>query len=85
MSLENQSWTKALLPLGSSIQEAILNLDQSGLQIVLITAADGRLCGTVTDGDVRRALLRGLNLQGRVDDIMRWWLQPIDNSRAGSA
>ena len=70
MSLENQSWTKALLPLGSSIQEAILNLDQSGLQIVLITAADGRLCGTVTDGDVRRALLRGLNLQGRVDDIM---------------
>lgn len=70
MSLENQSWTKALLPLGSSIQEAIFNLDQSGLQIVLITAADGRLCGTVTDGDVRRALLRGLNLQGRVDDIM---------------
>ena len=70
MSQENQSWTKTLLPLGSSIQDAILNLDQSGLQIVLITAADGRLCGTVTDGDVRRALLRGLNLQGRVDDIM---------------
>ena len=70
MSQENQSWTKTLLPLGSSIQDAILNLDQSGLQIVLITAADGRLCGTVTDGDVRRALLRGLSLQERADDIM---------------
>ena len=70
MSIENQIWAKALLPLGSSIQEAILNLDQSGLQIVLIISADGRLCGTVTDGDVRRALLRGLSLQARVDDIM---------------
>lgn len=70
MSLEPQTWRQALLPAGSRIQEAILNLDRSGLQIVLIIAADGRLCGSVTDGDVRRALLRGLSLEGPVDEIM---------------
>jgi dTDP-glucose pyrophosphorylase len=67
---ENQSWYKALLPTGASIQQAILNLDKSGIQIALIISENGTLCGTVTDGDVRRALLRGLDLQSRVDDIM---------------
>ena len=69
-SFENQSWNKALLPTGASIQQAILNLDESGLQIALVISENGVLCGTVTDGDVRRALLRGLDLQSRVDDIM---------------
>lgn len=70
MSQEQQSYFRALLPAGSSIQQAILNLDQSGLQIVLVVSPEGRLCGTVTDGDVRRALLRGLGLQSKVDEIM---------------
>lgn len=69
-SQENQAWRKTLLPLGASIQQAIQNLDESGLQIAVIVSATGVLCGTVTDGDVRRALLRGLDLQSRVDEIM---------------
>jgi dTDP-glucose pyrophosphorylase len=70
MPLEPQTWKKALLPLGSTIQQAIQNLDETGLQIVLVVSEDARLQGTVTDGDVRRALLRGLTLQSRVDEIM---------------
>ncbi|HEY8608891.1 MAG TPA: nucleotidyltransferase family protein [Noviherbaspirillum sp.] len=70
--MDNQFWRKALLPAGASIQDAIRNLDESGLQIALVVADTGTgvLRGTVTDGDVRRGLLRGVDLQSSVDEIM---------------
>ena len=44
------------------MQAAIESLDLSGLQIAIVTDDDERLLGTVTDGDIRRGLLRGLDL-----------------------
>lgn len=70
MTLEYLRWSKSLLPLGASIQDVILSLEASALQIVLVIDETGRLQGAVTDGDVRRALLRGHDLRSRVDDIM---------------
>lgn len=70
MALDPQGWMKVLVPSGCTIQQAIQNLDSSGLQIVLVVTEDRRLLGTVTDGDVRRALLRGLTLDHRVEDIL---------------
>ena len=55
---------------GTSLREAVERMTRSGRQIALVTDADGRLAGVVTDGDVRRALLRGLTLDGIVDDAM---------------
>src|SRR5438045_3281250 len=63
-------WRKALLPLGSSLHQAIRNLDESALQIALVVPPDGTLAGTLTDGDIRRGLLRGLDLQSIVDTII---------------
>ena len=63
-------WRKSLLALGSSLHQAIRNLDESALQIVLVVSADGALVGTLTDGDIRRGLLRGLDLQSQVDTIV---------------
>ena len=37
---------------------AIRNLDESAMQIALVVTADGTLVGTITDGDIRRGLLR---------------------------
>ena len=54
----------------SSLQRAIRCLDESGLQIAIITAPDGRMVGTLTDGDIRRGLLRGLTLTSPVEDII---------------
>ena len=63
-------WCKSLLSVNATVQEVIRNLDESGLQIALIVS-DGRvLAGTVTDGDVRRALLRGLDLKSRIAEVM---------------
>lgn len=46
------------------------SLDQSTLQIVLVVDASGRLMGTVTDGDIRRGLLRDLGMAAPVAAVM---------------
>lgn len=75
MDQEAPLWKSSLIQSGKTIQDVIKNLDETGLQIALVVGKDNVLLGTVTDGDVRRALLRGLNLQTRVDEIM--FLTPI--------
>lgn len=54
----------------NSIKEAIAALDQGRKQIVLVVDKERKLLGTVTDGDIRRAILRGSNLDKPVDAIM---------------
>lgn len=55
----------------SSMRDVIRAIDRNAAQIALVVDAERRLLGTVTDGDVRRALLRGETLETRVEDIMR--------------
>lgn len=68
--MPTQPWLSALLRSDSSIQDAIRSLDETGLQIVIVVSADGVLLGTVTDGDIRRGLLRGLGLNTGLDAII---------------
>lgn len=63
-------WRKALLPYEVTLQQAIRNLDETALQIALVISKDGTLLGTLTDGDIRRGLLRGLDMNSSVDSII---------------
>lgn len=63
-------WRRASLSIDSSIQQAIQNLDEIAIKIVLIVSTNGRLEGTVSDGDIRRGLLRGLNLGSPISEIV---------------
>ena len=67
----NESWRNTIIPEASTVQDVIENLDRVALQIVLITDETGRLAGTITDGDVRRGLLRGLDLTSSVTEIIQ--------------
>lgn len=51
------------------LREAIQAMDRGGEGIVLVISADGRLQGTVTDGDVRRGILRGVHLEDPVQQV----------------
>jgi dTDP-glucose pyrophosphorylase len=54
----------------AALLDAVACIDRSGLQIALVVDEAGRLMGTLTDGDIRRALLRNLPLTQPVVDIM---------------
>lgn len=66
---ENQAWLKTVLGTDATVQQAIHSLESSSMQIVLVQSPDGRLFGTLTDGDIRRAFLRGLTLSSKVSEI----------------
>jgi dTDP-glucose pyrophosphorylase len=58
------------LPPSATLKEAIRNLDASALQIIMVVREDGVLLGTLTDGDIRRGLLRGLDMSTAIDSLM---------------
>lgn len=55
----------------ATINEALAAIDRGERQIALIVDGDGRLLATVTDGDIRRGLLRGVRLDAPVSDVMQ--------------
>lgn len=63
-------WRKILISADTPIVKAIEIIDRSGLQIALVVNENGRLLGTVTDGDIRRAILKHLNLNEAVTTAM---------------
>lgn len=64
------SWESVLLPPTASIAQAIQRLDDASLRVVIIVDADRKVVGTVTDGDVRRALINQVSMEDQVATIM---------------
>jgi dTDP-glucose pyrophosphorylase len=65
-----KDWHNILVPSKATIVEALQVLDSGSLQIVLVVDDNKRLLGTVTDGDVRAGILKGVSLDEPVDRIM---------------
>ena len=73
--MSSDSWRTVLLPANASLHQAISRLDETGLQIIIVVSEDGRLLGTLTDGDIRRGLLRGLEMNSPVKGVIH--LDPL--------
>src|SRR5262249_35279848 len=58
-----------LVPQGTGMRQAILEISQKGFGCVGVLAPDGRLCGIITDGDLRRQIDGDL-LSRNVDEVM---------------
>jgi dTDP-glucose pyrophosphorylase len=63
-------WTKLLIRAAATIRQAIEVIDAGCMQIAFVVDSDGRLLGAVSDGDVRRAILRGIELGAPATQIM---------------
>lgn len=70
MTLTEEVWRKSMLPVESTIQQAIRNLNQVSIKIVLVINDAGELVGTISDGDIRRGLLRGLDLGSDIASVI---------------
>lgn len=53
----------------ASIREALRIIDNGAMKIAIVTDEEGRLIGTLTDGDIRRGLLKGMELDDPIRDI----------------
>lgn len=58
-----------VVPVGTSMRDAILEISSKGFGCVAIVGADGTIAGIVTDGDLRRHMGTGL-LDQTVDEVM---------------
>lgn len=65
-----KDWKKVIIPPSTTIRETIKVIDASALQIALVLDEDNRLLGTITDGDIRRGILKGVSLDDASMEIM---------------
>ena len=63
-------WCKAILPANATIAQAISNLDNVAIKIVLVANESNVLEGTVSDGDIRRGLIHGLNMDSLLTSVI---------------
>lgn len=67
---EKNRWKRSLMREECTLQDAIRNLEQTGLRIVLVVDEKGCLRGTVSDGDIRRGLLKGHGLDEPLRSVL---------------
>jgi dTDP-glucose pyrophosphorylase len=72
MKIEGDSWRDATLIETSNISDAINVLNKGSLKIVLVVNPKGTLLGTISDGDIRRGILRGLTLDDPIKKIVHF-------------
>ena len=65
-----RDWKKILVSPSTPILQAIKIIDASSLQIALVVDERNHLQGTVTDGDIRRGILKGVSLESPVHNVM---------------
>ncbi len=63
-------WEKTLISPNLQIHKVIEIIDRNSRQIAIVTNEEGELLGTVTDGDIRRGILKGIPLSSSVSLIM---------------
>ena len=70
MNLSEERWRQAILPEHSTVEQVIRNLDKVAIRIVLVANERAELLGTISDGDVRRGLLKGLSLTSPITTVI---------------
>ena len=66
----SEKYKKILVKPSLSLKVALRQMDQSGLQVLIVVDEEDRILGIVTDGNIRRAIIKGLDFKTHIQDIM---------------
>ena len=66
----DELWRQAQIKADATVEDVIHNLNQVALKVVLVVGDAGELVGTITDGDIRRGLLKGLDITSPIESII---------------
>lgn len=69
--MDKELLSSLLVSPATTIKEAIQRLNKTGQKILFIVDNGKKPLGTLTDGDIRRAIIVGLSLTARVEIIMK--------------
>ena len=53
----------------SNIRKAINILNKYGSKTIIVINSDKKLIGTLSDGDIRRSIIKGFNLKSSINSI----------------
>ena len=70
MNASTQVWRQAILPTNANIGQVIHNLNEVSVKIVMVVNENGVLEGTISDGDIRRGLLKGLDMNSSIENVI---------------
>lgn len=65
-----KNWREILIHPDAVVRDAVEAINRGGQQICLVVDEDNTLLGTVSDGDIRRSLLKGIDMEASVTGVM---------------
>ena len=66
-----RNYKKHLILLGTPIKDALIKLNELASDAILFVVDNNRsLIGSLTDGDVRRGLIKGLTVENKIDEVL---------------
>jgi dTDP-glucose pyrophosphorylase/CBS domain-containing protein len=65
-----KNWERVLVLKGTPLREALIRINEAATQMALVVDTNRKLLGTLSDGDVRRALINGLGIAEPVELAM---------------
>ena len=67
----SRNWRKVILDQTSTVKDAIRVINDTGLKIAMVIDQELKFVGIVSDGDIRRGILRGIDMDGFVSPIVQ--------------
>lgn len=68
--MDMEKLKKACISPDVTIKQALEAIDKSAIEIALVVDQEFRLLGMATDGDIRRAILRGADINACIETVM---------------
>ena len=66
----NERYKKVLIKPNVCIREALKQMNEASLQILIVINKKNRIVGVVTDGDIRRSIMKNLPFEDPIEHIM---------------
>jgi dTDP-glucose pyrophosphorylase/predicted transcriptional regulator len=70
--VEEKLWSQLILTSQASIGRAIEVLNEASLKFLMVVNESNVLIGTISDGDIRRGLLKGLEFSSSIEHIVHY-------------
>jgi dTDP-glucose pyrophosphorylase len=66
----NERYRKIIVKLGTPIKEALKQMNESAMQVLIVVNSENKIVGIVTDGDIRRGIIKNISFEEPIENIM---------------